>query len=66
MLWVKYRNKRGSLNGGMRVEQELSKLRALYLNTHTSKESPLIHAEDLNLSMDARVVTLEELVEQMG
>lgn len=66
MLWVKYRNKRGSLNGGMRVEQELSKLRALYLNMHIKKESPLIHAEDLNPSMDARVVTLEELVEQMG
>lgn len=66
MLWVKYRNKRGSLNSGMRVEQELSKLRALYLNMHTKKESPLIHAEDLNPSMDARVITLEELAEQMG
>ena len=66
MLWVKYRNKRGSLNSGTRIEQELSRLRALYLNVRSPKDSPLIHAEDLNPSMDARVITLEELTAQMG
>ena len=66
MLWVKYRNKRGSLNAGMRIEQEVTRMRVSYINAHLKKDATPLHAEDLNPSMDARVITLEELAAQMG
>lgn len=35
MTWVKYRNKRGSLNLGMRVERGSALLATLYANSHS-------------------------------
>lgn len=35
MTWVKFRNKRGSLHLGMRVERGAAVLATLYANTHS-------------------------------
>lgn len=37
MAWAEYRRKRGSLNVGMRVEESVALLAAMYANAH-SKE----------------------------
>ncbi len=38
LKWVKYRQKRGTLNLGMRVERGSALLATLYANTHSGKD----------------------------
>lgn len=67
LAWAQYREKRGSLNTGMRVETAIARLCALYVNMHRSASTdPPYHIEDFAPHMDERVITIEELAKQMG
>ena len=66
IIWQKFRNKRGSLHLGMRIEEQLAKFQAMWANTKTSRDAPTLHTQDFAPHMDERVVSLEELAKQMG
>jgi len=60
IVWCKFRNKRGSLNQGMRIETALAQFQAFYANCHTRKDAAKLFTQDFAPHMDAREVTLVE------
>ena len=64
--WAAYRAKRGSLNTGYRVEVAVARLCALFINSKKGPDTPPFHIEDFAPHMDERIISLEELAEQMG
>lgn len=67
LTWSSYRIKRGSLNSAFRTEMAVARLCALYANFQRNKKTdPLFHVEDFAPHMDERVITIEELAQQMG
>ena len=58
---MKYRNLRGSLNVGMRVERGAALLATLYANTHTKDGGYKIY--DFMPHDSERAVTLEQAME---
>jgi len=66
IVWQKFRNKRGSLHLGMRVEEQLAKFQAMWANTKTGKDAALLYKEDFAPHLDPRIITAEELARSMG
>ena len=58
---MKYRNRRGSLNVGMRVERGAALLATLYANTHTKDGGYKVY--DFMPHDSERAVTLEQAME---
>ena len=56
--WIKYRNKRGCLNGNFRLEVAIAKLSAMFANVN-SKNGGFV-ARDFAPFIDEPVITLEE------
>ena len=61
--WVRYRNKRGSFNQGLRTERGAALLAALYANTH-SKQSHSI--SDFAPHLDVPEASIEEAIAAWG
>lgn len=61
MTWMKYRNQRGSLNVGMRVERGSALLATLYANTHRGKDAQPYQLHEFAPHHDKPELTLEEL-----
>lgn len=66
IIWQKFRNKRGSLHTGMRVEESIARFQAMWANTKTSKDAALLHKEDFAPHLDPRVIPLDELTAAFG
>jgi hypothetical protein len=60
IVWCKFRNKRGSLHQGMRVEMALAQLQAFYANCKTGKDTAKLFIQDFAPHMDPRELTLDE------
>ncbi|NIF15629.1 hypothetical protein [Pantoea sp. Cy-639] len=63
LTWVKFRQKRGSLHLGMRLEVALAQFQAIYFNSKTRESAPKLYPQDFAPHMDPRVETLEEALE---
>lgn len=61
LVWMKYRQKRGSLNIGMRVERGSALLAALYANSHSKNGGYSL--SDFAPYHDSPTVTLEQAME---
>ncbi|MDI3356983.1 hypothetical protein MO767_21910 [Pseudomonas sp. UYIF39] len=59
--WVRYRQKRGSLNWGMRIERGTAMLAALYANSKSAKGGFKIH--DFMPHESEQPLTLEQAME---
>ena len=66
LLWQKFRNKRGSLHTGMRIETSVAQFLAHWFNSKTSKDAAKLHPQDFAPHMDERVDSLEELTAAWG
>ncbi|SDS41832.1 hypothetical protein [Pseudomonas prosekii] len=62
LVWMKFRQKRGSLHPGMRVETALARFQAFYANVKLPKDALRLHQEDFAPHMDPRVESLDEAV----
>ena len=62
LTWLKYRNKRGSLHVGMRVERGAALLASLYANAHSKDGGYKLH--DFAPYHDAPVLSLALAMEQ--
>lgn len=61
LTWMKYREKRGSLNAGMRIERGTALLATLYANSKSKEGGYQLH--DFAPYHDAPVLTLEQAME---
>lgn len=59
LVWMKYRQKRGSLNLGMRIERGSALLATLYANSKSKNGGYQLH--DFAPHHDQPVLTLEDL-----
>jgi hypothetical protein len=59
MQWIQYRNKRGSLHVGMRVEQSIALLASMYANAH-SKKGVTWKMVDFMAHADEEVISLDD------
>lgn len=66
VVWLKFRNKRGSLHFGMRIEEQIAKFHAMWANTKTSKDAVTLYKEDFAPHLDPRIITAEEFAKSMG
>jgi hypothetical protein len=66
IVWLKFRNKRGSLHLGMRFEEQIAKFHAMWANTKTGKDAALLYKEDFAPHLDPRIITAEEFAKSMG
>lgn len=64
MKWLAYRQKRGTLNWGMRIERGAALLASIYVNAHRSKGTPrqsihafMPNAGDVEISLDEAMNT---------
>lgn len=62
MAWAKYRNKRGTLHVGMRVERGAALLATLYANSHSKKGDFKLfdfmpHEEEPPMSLEQAMAT---------
>jgi hypothetical protein len=60
LQWIQYRNRRGTLNIGFRVEQRTAVIAAMYANAHRSASTNAYTADDFTPHADVVEVTLEE------
>jgi hypothetical protein len=58
MSWARYRNRRGSLNLGMRIERGTAMLAAMYANAHSKDGGFKFH--DFAPHHDAPPISLEQ------
>lgn len=65
MLWMAYRQKRGSLNWGMRAEVSSGRLAALYANSkrNPQKTPEPFHIHEFAPHMDQPQLSLEEAMQ---
>ena len=61
LQWMRYRNKRGSLNLGMRVERGSAQLAVLYANAHSKNKDHKIY--DFMPHMEEPPMTLEQAMD---
>lgn len=62
LTWLKYRQKRGSLNTGLRVERGAALLASLYANAHSKDGGYQLH--DFAPYHDAPAISLEQAMER--
>lgn len=62
--WQKYRQRRGSLNLGMRVERGAALLATLYANRHLEQGKPKLGLHDFMDHADEPEMSLEEAMEK--
>lgn len=62
--WVAYRNKRGSLNPGLRLELVLARFQALWANAKMGKSE--FKPSDFTGCIDEPELTIEELLTNWG
>ena len=62
LTWVKFRNKRGSLHAGMRVERGAALLATLYANSHSKAGGYSVY--DFMPHEDEPEMTLEQAMEE--
>lgn len=62
MMWVQYRNKRGSLNTGSRVEVSGALLASMYANAHSKHGGMTIY--DFAPHLDAPAMSLDQAMKQ--
>ena len=60
MVWMKFRQKRGSLHLGMRVEIAFAQFQAFFFNWKFGKDVPKLYQQDFAPHMDPRVESLNE------
>lgn len=58
LQWIRFRNKRGSLNSGFRVEIAIAQLCALFANVNSKNGNYKLH--DFAPHMDEPVISLED------
>lgn len=66
LLWQKFRNKRGSLHVGMRIEESVGQFLAMWVNSKTAKDAITRYAQDYAPHMDPRIISAEEFAKSMG
>lgn len=66
VVWLKFRNKRGSLHLGMRIEESVARFMATWVNSKTKPDTPKFHKEDFAPHMDERVIPLDEIAAAFG
>lgn len=59
LQWCEYRNKRGSLHVGMRVEQAIALLASMYANAH-SKKGVTFSPKDFMIHVDETPIDIED------
>ena len=64
-MWCAYRNKRGSLNIGRRIEQAIAPLTAWYVRCH-SKNPENVYESDFMPHEDEPILTFEEAQRRWG
>lgn len=58
LQWIQYRNMRGSLHFGMRIEQSIAMIASMYANAHSKKgvtfshRDFMPHADDVEISLE--------------
>lgn len=62
MLWVAYRQKRGSLNMGLRVEENIAMLTTIYANSHIGKNDKAFKIYDFAPHLDEPKQELHEMM----
>lgn len=65
-VWQKFRNKRGSLHVGMRIEEAVARFLAHWFNSKTKVDATKLHPEDFAPHMDEREISLKELTAAWG
>lgn len=63
LTWLKYRNKRGSLNTGLRVENGAARLVMVYLNSRRKEGTPPYQLHEFAPHHDAPELSLEQAME---
>lgn len=63
LTWLAFRQQRGSLHSGMRMERGFALLASLYVNAHKSKHSPSAKLTDFMPHFEEPAVSLEEAME---
>lgn len=61
LQWAAYRQKRGSLNIGMRVERGAALIAALYSNSKRGRDAETLHIHDFSPYSDQPEITLDDL-----
>ena len=61
LQWAAYRQKRGSLNIGMRVERGAVLIAALYSNSKRGRDAETLHIHDFSPYSDQPEITLDDL-----
>ena len=65
-VWAAYRQRRGSLNTGLRVEHGMAMLASLYVNARRKEHSPPVDLFDFAPHFDRPEATLEEAMAAWG
>lgn len=63
LSWVAFRDKRGSLNGGLRVEEAVARLMALTINIHAGKNGPGYRMYDFAPHIEEPPISIEQAME---
>lgn len=66
VTWAKYRQRRGSLNSGLRIEHGMAMLASLYVNAHRKEHSAPVDLFDFAPHLDRPEATLEEAMAAWG
>ncbi|MDW5376842.1 hypothetical protein R6258_07895 [Halomonas sp. HP20-15] len=61
--WAAYRNKRGSLNTGMRIERGAAMLATLYANRHRKESDPARTIYEFMPHQDEPAISVEQAME---
>lgn len=62
--WLQYRNLRGSLNLGMRIERGSALLATIYANAHRKKDAEPFTLDDFMPHADQKPITLEKAMQE--
>ena len=65
-VWAAYRQRRGSLNTGLRVEQGLAMLASLYANARRKEGTPAFDLFDFAPHLDRPELTLDDAMKAWG
>ncbi len=63
-LWQSYRQKRGSLNTGLRVEENIAMLTTIYANSKTGKGDKALKIYDFAPHLDEPKQELHDMMKQ--
>lgn len=64
LTWAAFRQKRGSLHLGMRMEHGFALLASMYANAHRKQHSPALKLYDFMPHMEEQAVSLDQAMEK--